>query len=187
MLGPILTRAAIVLGACLVVAVLIDAFGGDYSRPAPRPNPEMRRQVAAVRSAQPETRRSAPERAAGVNEIALRAGPGGHFLTVASVEGTAVEFVVDTGASMVVLSRQDAERVGLRPDDLTYTKKLNTANGVAAGAPVTLREVRIGQLSVRDVRAVVISGELDVSLLGNSFLGRLDGFEVDDNQLILRW
>lgn len=179
MLGPILNRAAIVLGGCLLAAILIDQFAGDLGRPAKRPDGAMRRPVAAVR-AQPAAR-------AAVNEIALRPGANGHFLVEASVDGTSVDFVVDTGASMVVLRRQDAEELGLRPDDLSYTRKLDTANGVAAGAPVTLREVRIGQLSVRDVDAVVMSGELGISLLGNSFLRRLEGYEVVDDRMILRW
>lgn len=179
MLGPILNRAAIVLGGCLLAAILIDQFGGDLGKPAKRPEGAMRRTVAAVRT-EPAPRASA-------NEIALRAGPNGHFLIEASVDGNSVNFVVDTGATMVVLRREDAEELGLRPDDLSYTRKLNTANGVAAGAPVTLREVRIGQLSVRDVDAVVMSGELGMSLLGNSFLRRLEGYEVVDDRLILRW
>jgi aspartyl protease family protein len=180
MLGPILSRAAMVLGACFVVALLIDQFGGDFAVPAKRPEGTIRRPVTVARAAPAAAR-------AALNEIELRAGPRGHFLVEASVEGTSVDFVVDTGATMVVLRREDAEELGLRPDDLTYTRKLNTANGVAAGAPVTLREVRIGQLTVRDVDAMVISGQLGMSLLGNSFLRRLEGYEVVDDRLILRF
>jgi aspartyl protease family protein len=117
----------------------------------------------------------------------IPAGAHGHFLVEAVVEGTPLAFVVDTGASDVVLTPADAKRLGFRADELRFTRRYQTANGVVAAAPVTLRELRIGQFSAFDVEASVNGAPLPVSLLGMSFLRRLRGYEVDNGRLILRW
>jgi clan AA aspartic protease (TIGR02281 family) len=120
-------------------------------------------------------------------EMIIPASPHGHFLVEAVVEGTPLAFVVDTGASDVVLSPADAERLGFRAHELRFTRRYQTANGVVAAAPVTLREVRIGQFSAFDIEASVNGAPLPVSLLGMSFLRQFRGYEVDDGRLILRW
>ena len=110
----------------------------------------------------------------------------GHFHVDADVEGVLIRFLVDTGASEVVLSQADAQRLGFDLATLDYTQRYNTANGIVWGAPVRLREIRLGDIAVPDVRASVNSGEMDGSLLGMSFLSRLSGFSVDGDRLILR-
>lgn len=120
-------------------------------------------------------------------QMVINAGPGGHFFIAAEVDGNEVGFLVDTGATMVALSLRDAENLGLSADQLDYTGRANTANGVARFAPVVLSEVAIGDLVIHDVKAVVMESPMDVSLLGMTFLNRLAGFEVKDNQLIMRW
>ena len=110
----------------------------------------------------------------------------GHFHVDADVEGVLIRFLVDTGATEVVLSQADAERLGFDLATLDYTQRYNTANGIVWGAPVRLREIRLGEIAVPDVRASVNSGEMDGSLLGMSFLSRLSGFSVDGDRLILR-
>lgn len=125
--------------------------------------------------------------AIGRREIVVRAGQGGHFILTALVNGEAVRFMVDTGATTVALTPLDAKRVGFDPRMLDYDKRYQTANGIALAAPVTLREVRIGQLSLYDVRATVLSRPMSVSLLGLTFLKRLSGHEVRDGKLVLRW
>ena len=117
----------------------------------------------------------------------IPAGAHGHFMVEAVVEGTPLAFVVDIGASDVILSPADAKRLGFRADELRFTRRYQTANGPVAAAPVTLRELRIGQFSAFDVEASVNGAPLPVSLLGMSFLRRLRGYEVDDGRLILRW
>ncbi len=87
-------------------------------------------------------------------------------------------FVVDTGASDVILSLTDAERVGLDPDSLSYTRAYTTANGTIFGAPVRLESISIGPIAVENVRASISQTDLSISLLGMSFLKRLDGFSV---------
>ena len=122
----------------------------------------------------------------GGRELVFRAGPGGHFMIDAHVNGDAVQFLFDSGASHINPSRADAERLGFDLERLDYTRAYNSANGVVRGAPVTLREIRVGQATFHDVEATVIDAEMRVSLLGMSFLNRLDGFEVARDTLIPR-
>jgi aspartyl protease family protein len=98
-----------------------------------------------------------------------------------------VDFLVDTGASHVVLSLEDARRLGFTPDHLRFTQKFQSANGTVRAAPVALRELRIGQLRLFDLEASVNGGPLPISLLGMSFLQRLSSYEVARGRLILRW
>ena len=109
----------------------------------------------------------------GEGSIAFRVGADGHFRVEAMVDGTPVRFLVDTGASDVVLSPTDARRLGFDFDDLAFTRFYQTANGLVRGAPVRLGEVKIGPIRVSDVPASVNEGELGSSLLGMSFLDRL--------------
>jgi clan AA aspartic protease (TIGR02281 family) len=120
-------------------------------------------------------------------EYVIDAGAGGHFLIEAVVNGAPVAFLVDTGASDIVLTMADAERLGFRPENLRFTQRFATANGEVRAAPVALREVRIGQFSVFDMPASVNEAPLRVSLLGMTFLKRLHGYSVEDGRLILRW
>jgi clan AA aspartic protease (TIGR02281 family) len=120
-------------------------------------------------------------------EYVIDAGAGGHFLVEAVVNGAPVTFLVDTGASDVVLTMADAKRLGFRPENLRFTQRFASANGEVRGAPVVLREIRIGQFSVFDMPASVNEAPLRISLLGMSFLKRLQGYGVEDGRLILRW
>lgn len=95
--------------------------------------------------------------------------------------------MVDTGASDVVLTPEDAGRLGLRLHERDFTLQYRTAGGIVRAAPVDLRHVNIGALSVRDVPAAVNSQSIGVSLLGMSFLKRLDGYAVERDSLILTW
>ena len=94
--------------------------------------------------------------------------------------------LVDTGASLVTLTPADARAAGINPAGLVFSGHVQTANGTSRMAPVTLREIRIGQLSIYDVRAAVLEN-LNVSLLGMSFLGRLQGYEMRDGKLTVSW
>ncbi len=122
----------------------------------------------------------------GAGEITLARRSDGHFHAAAEVNGRTVQFLVDTGASVVTLSRADAERAGLRPDELKYSQRFQTANGAAFGAPVRLGRMSIGSIKLTDVRAAVMEGGLDGSLLGMSFLERLSSFSVEGDTLTLR-
>jgi aspartyl protease family protein len=113
-------------------------------------------------------------------ELTLRADGRGHYLVAAKVNGRPVRFLVDTGASHTVLSLDAAESVGLRVGERDFTEIYSTPGGTVRAAPVVLREVRIGDLVVRDVRASVGKIPMEVSLLGASFLARLKGYEGED-------
>jgi aspartyl protease family protein len=128
-----------------------------------------------------------PERGYGATEteISFRAGPNGHFLVEALVEGRAIHFVVDTGASDVILTREDARILGYDPDALVYSLPYNTANGTVMGAPLRLERLEIGPIVVRDVRASVNRMHMEHSLLGNSFLSELAGYKVSGDVLTL--
>jgi len=117
----------------------------------------------------------------------LRRALDGHFWAEANVDGTRVRFLVDTGATSVALTRTDAQRVGIDLDSLAYNQRISTANGVAAGAMIRLDEIRVGNVRVRNVSAIIPQADvLPVSLLGMSFLGKLSRYEATQQNLILR-
>jgi len=118
--------------------------------------------------------------------ISFRANAQGHFVVEADVGGTAVRFLVDTGASDVSLSPADAERLGFDLTRLDYTRRYQTANGIIHGAPVRLPRVAIGPIALDDLRASVNQATMKHSLLGMSFLERLSGYEVAREVLTLR-
>ena len=121
------------------------------------------------------------------DELILTAGAGGHYFVDAAINGEGVHFLVDTGASLVALSRSDAQKLGIDLEELKFTGRAKTANGIARVAPIMLAEVEIGENVVENVPAAVIDAPMDISLLGMSFLKRLSGFEIKDNKLIMRW
>ena len=108
----------------------------------------------------------------------------GHFQLTATINGTPIPVVVDTGATVVSLSLADAAAVGIDTGSLAFTVKTNTANGEGRAAPVILRNVSIGPVSVDAVRAIV-NKRLNQSLLGMSFLNRLKGFEIREGSLTI--
>jgi aspartyl protease family protein len=110
----------------------------------------------------------------------------GHFVIEARVDGVAVRFLLDTGATDVVLAPADARRLGFDTAALSYSRSYRTANGTVQGAPVRLGLVEVGPIQLRDVRASVNAAAMDRSLLGMSFLSRLSGFDVTGETLTLR-
>ena len=118
--------------------------------------------------------------------LVYRADRRGHFTLTATVNGAPTRFVVDTGASLVALTLDDARAAGIGRSELVFNQLTQTANGRVRFAPVTLREVRIGQLSIENVPAAVIEN-LDQSLLGMSFLKRLKSFEMREGALTISW
>lgn len=123
----------------------------------------------------------------GWNSIAVPSDASGQFLVAGVVNGVEVTFLVDSGASEIVLSPNDARRAGYRAGQVRFTRTATTANGTVRLAPVTLRELRIGQLSRRGLDAVVNEAPMPVSLLGMSFLHGLEGWEAKDGRLMLYW
>lgn len=111
----------------------------------------------------------------------------GDFAIAAQINGAHVPMVLDTGASSVVLTPDDAKAAGLPLDLLNYTVSIDTANGRARAAPVTLDHITIGGLEERSVEALVVQpGQLRTSLLGMSFLNRLQSWQVSGDRLVLK-
>lgn len=109
----------------------------------------------------------------------------GHYYLTLDVNGQTVEFVVDTGATSIVLTKADAERVGIDVGNLQFFGRANTANGEVRTAPVRLREVAVGGISDRNVPAFVNENDMFQSLLGMTYLQRWDRIEIADRKLIL--
>jgi clan AA aspartic protease (TIGR02281 family) len=173
----------------LVIAVVVAAAFAILHERAARQFEVAARDAAgdgADRRARDATRDDDRGDAGDVEQI-IEAGPHGHFLVEASVNGVPIDFMVDTGASEIVLSPQDAMQLGFTPGSLSFTQEFESANGTVRGAPVELRELRIGQYQLFDVAASVNETAMPISLLGMSFLRRLSSYEVADGRLILRW
>lgn len=117
--------------------------------------------------------------------IALPRAPDGHYYVSLDINGVPTRFVVDTGATGMVLSRSDAERIGLTPETLLFHGAASTANGRVRTAPVRLDTVALGPFTDRNLRAYVNEGDMRSSLLGMSYLQRFDRLEISDGQLVL--
>jgi aspartyl protease family protein len=111
----------------------------------------------------------------------------GHFLTEGRINGQRIEFMVDTGASVVALNESSAGRFGLYPSRGDFTANVATANGTVKGAPTRLAMVDVGGVVLRDVEAMVLPDEaLSENLLGLSFLSRLKRFEYANGRMVLQ-
>jgi aspartyl protease family protein len=120
-------------------------------------------------------------------EVVIEPDSRGHHRTFASSGGSTFQVLVDTGASLVVLTEMDASNLGFRPMPHDFNVRLATANGVVMGARYRIDRLSVGAVTVRNVEAVVLPRRaLAVSLLGQSFLRQLVGYEVRAGRLILR-
>lgn len=122
----------------------------------------------------------------GGQEIVLDRRDDGHFYVEAMVEGTPVQFLVDTGATTIALTGSDAEAIGIdwNLDDVVPVAR--GAGGTVHGVRVTLNDVRIGDFEARNIDAAVIPEGLPVSLLGQSFLKEVPDLAIQDDQMVLR-
>ena len=133
----------------------------------------------------------APDAAAGTparaDTVVVPGDRGGHFTVNVSIGGRSLAFLVDTGASTVVLKRDDARQLGINLNDREYVVPVQTANGVTYAARVRLRNLKVGPISVNNVEALVAKpGTLKENLLGMSFLSRLRSYEFSGEFLTLR-
>jgi aspartyl protease family protein len=118
--------------------------------------------------------------------LTLESGRGGHFETEARISGRTLNFLVDTGASLVILRQSDAARIGIRPMHSDFTATVSTANGKTKAAPAKLERVEFGGITVYDVTALVMPDEaLSSNLLGMSLLSKLKRYEVANGRLLL--
>jgi aspartyl protease family protein len=125
--------------------------------------------------------------AARGHEVLVARSSGGGFTVAARINDVRVAMALDTGASSVVLTHEAAKAIGLPLEVLTYTVNVETANGRARAAPVTLDRMAVGGIIEHAVPALVAQpGQLHTSLLGMSFLNRLESLEVHGDQLLMR-
>jgi aspartyl protease family protein len=117
--------------------------------------------------------------------ISFPAGPDGHFHIQAEVNGSRVTFMVDSGASDIVLTPNDARRIGIDPADLEFDQFAETANGTVRGAAIRLDSFRIGTIGMSKLPASVNGADMSESLLGMAVLNRLHGWRVENGELTL--
>ena len=118
------------------------------------------------------------------NTLVYHASPDGHFIVSATANGAPLRFLVDTGATLVVLTPSDARAAGIDPRTLVFDKTVRTANGTVPAAATVLREVRVGGISIGGVSAAVVA-KSQQSVLGMSFLSQLKSFELQHDRLML--
>jgi len=121
----------------------------------------------------------------GNGQIIVPRQPDGHYYLTLALNGQNVQFVVDTGATDMVLTRDDADRAGLSPDTLTFSGVAATANGTVRTAPVRIDTVRLGDITDTNVRASVNGGEMFSSLLGMRYLEKWGRIEISGGELRL--
>lgn len=125
--------------------------------------------------------------AANAKELVLTQSSNGHFFVTADVNGTPVRFLVDTGASDVVLSPDDARRLGIDVARLDFSRPYQTANGVGYGASYRVARLRLGEVELTDVPVSINQAPMSESLLGMSVLRDTASVEIRDRKLYLRW
>jgi aspartyl protease family protein len=133
-------------------------------------------------AAAPEANQQNPYR----SSVVIPADVRGHFVVDARVDGRRMDFMLDTGASMVVLRSRDAAALGIHPIPRDLTVEVRTANGTTRAAPVQLGMVEVSGINLRNVAALVSPDDaLSVNLLGLSFLSRLRRFEFSNGRMVL--
>ncbi len=139
----------------------------------------------APAAAQPPARQAGLFDAPAYKETQLRRRPDGHFYVTADVNGAAISFLVDTGASTIALTEADARAAGLQFSSAEFGPVGRTANGIARGKAVTLPKVSIDGKEVMEVEATIIEGA-ELSLLGQSYLGRISAVQMNGDYMVLR-
>ncbi len=132
-----------------------------------------------------QTARNGINAVATENRIEVPRARDGHYYLTLLVNGVPVTFMIDTGASQIVLTERDARRIGIDTAELAYVGRATTANGEVRTAPVRLETVEIGPVRERNLRAWVNEGDLEQSLLGMSWLRRWDRIEITGQAMVL--
>jgi aspartyl protease family protein len=167
----IITFAAVVLVAGMIIPQFATQF---YTPRAPQ------RLLAARPTAPIEPVSSNPD------TVVVTPDAIGHFRVEGRVNGQYLQFVVDTGASVVALTAEDASSLGIHPAPIDFRALVKTANGTVRAAPVQLDMIEVGNLMMHNVAAMVLpDGALSEDLLGLSFLSRLRHFEYTDGKMVL--
>jgi aspartyl protease family protein len=127
-----------------------------------------------------------PKAGNGSAEVIIDRSPDGHFYADAMVNGAMVHFMVDTGATTIALTKADAQSAGVQFGSGEFTDQASGVNGEVGVKSVTLDRVAIGPVESHDVPAAVVDGDLNISLLGQSWLRRVGTVTIEDDRMILR-
>jgi len=166
----------------VITAAIIAGLGTLMAQMASKIAPAPASGTAAAPQAAPAT---VPAQS-GLRTLSIPRDARGHFATEGRIDGQRINFMVDTGASVIALNESAAARFGLRPMPGQYTASVTTANGTVKAARTRLAMVEVGELIVRDVDALVLPDEaLSENLLGLSFLSKLKRFEYANGQMVL--
>jgi aspartyl protease family protein len=166
----VITIAAIALAASVIVPRYLQSHGH-----AAAPD------LMTARQETPATNGASNSRS-----VVISPGRNGHFQVEGRIDGRRLDFMVDTGASLIALTERDAAMLGIHPAASEYTAMVRTANGNVRAAPVELNMVEIDDIVVRNVAAMVMpDGALSDNLLGLTFLSRLHRFEYSEGKLVL--
>lgn len=160
----------------LLVGLVLGVFFIGWQVGAPRQQAPLA--AEAVQDGQWQARSSK-------GSLQIERGWQGHFFVNGDVAGEPIRFVVDTGATTVALGRSDARKLGLSLPESAFSMEMSTAGGPIKGAPVTLPRLRIGDIQLLDVRAVVLDMPESTPLLGQSFLSRLDRVSIEGDRMTL--
>ena len=164
----------------IAFAIVALVAAGTIPRLYTRVSQDAAASVNVMRPAPPTETANANSRS-----MTIRRGDSGHFSVEGSIDGRHMEFLIDTGASVIALRERDAASLGIHPTQRDYTALVSTANGTVRGARVELNRVEIGPLTVYNVAALVLPDEaLGQNLLGMSFLSRVR-WEQQNGQLVL--
>jgi len=169
-------RSVLMIAAvALIAAVMVPRYFTKLNATHPAPVMMAARPVATPEPAPVDSR-----------SVVVSRNGRGHFQLDARVDGRRLSFMVDTGASVIALTEDDAATLGIHPSAGEFTALVKTANGVVRAAPVELDRVEIEDITVRNVAAMVLpDGALSDNLLGMSFLSRLHRWEFADGKLVL--
>jgi len=167
-------RSAIVFAGLALVASIVVPRYSQHMQGAP--DAETGRPSAANSAVTDDNSRS----------VVISRDDRGHFQVKGRIDGRQMDFMVDTGATVIALTESDAARLDIHPSQNEFSTQVRTANGMVRAAPVSLDMVEVGDIIVRDVSAVVLPDKaLSGNLLGLSFLSRLRRFEYAEGKLVL--
>lgn len=180
-----MSRGLYIAIACFGLASAYTARpgGGTFSSTSAVPAPK---QEASLQPPTSDAEPKAPPVGNGYASVRIERSADGHFYTDAMVNGATIRFLIDTGATSVALSKDDAQRAGVSFSSAEFTDEAQTASGSVAIMPVTLDRVAIGPLEARDVQAAIVDGGMGTSLLGQSWLRRVGTVTINGDVMELR-
>lgn len=168
----------------LAAGGLFGWFAPDLSERGKAPGPAKAEQAEAD-AAQDEPQAALLQSSWNEGEVVLTRAPDGHFYAEVSVGGVSAHMLVDTGASVIALTADDADRLGVRWNADEVRPVAKGASGTVYGVPARLERVQLGEIEADGVEAVVVPEGLGISLLGQSFLSKVGRVEMSDDRMTL--